>query len=334
MELIGQQVATQAANAGMGMLLGSINDRRQIRQGDRLLNQQIRANKEMADYNYQKQLDMWNATGYLAQKKQMEAAGLNPGMMYGMQGGGGQTTGQQGAQVTAQHAPTGGGEIQATMGMGMQLQLLDAQKKVLESQANLNNVEAAKKSGVDTRASEQQITESAGRLDKLKAETTNEQVRKEILEYEKANLHLQNYFLKETQEDRLREIQYNASIAFRKLGLLENDLIKSGSTLHDEIDIIRQNAIGAALHNELTQEGIQVQKAQVQKWAQEIAQGWSKLSQTEREVKAKEFEAELKAMYPGITNSAARIVNDAIESFFRATLGKPRPNMGQSVHDK
>ena len=41
----------------------------------------------------------------------MEKAGLNPGLIYGMSGGGATTTGSgSGASTTQGHAPVGGGE--------------------------------------------------------------------------------------------------------------------------------------------------------------------------------------------------------------------------------
>ena len=68
---------------------------------------------------------MWRDTNYAAQKEEMKKAGLSPGMMYGMGGTGGATTGDPGASVGANAAPKGGGEI-------MGLQLMDAQRKLME----------------------------------------------------------------------------------------------------------------------------------------------------------------------------------------------------------
>lgn len=53
---------------------------------------QAKYNREAADYSQQLAKDMWNYTGYENQKAQMEAAGLNPALMYGGGGGGGQST--------------------------------------------------------------------------------------------------------------------------------------------------------------------------------------------------------------------------------------------------
>ena len=53
---------------------------------------QARYNKEAANYSQELAKDMWNYTGYENQRAQMEAAGLNPALMYGSGGGGGQST--------------------------------------------------------------------------------------------------------------------------------------------------------------------------------------------------------------------------------------------------
>ena len=52
------------------------------------------------------QLAMWNETNYGAQVSHLEAAGLNPALMYGAGGGGGSTTAGSGAggQATASGA--------------------------------------------------------------------------------------------------------------------------------------------------------------------------------------------------------------------------------------
>ena len=144
---------------GLGMVLGAIggkaaaraNDRRQIEQQKKLQALQIQGQKEMADYNYTKQMNMWDATNYSAQKAQLEKAGLNPGLIYGMSGGGATTTGGgYSAGVGGGNAPSGGGEIQAMLGMGLQLQLMKAQKENIEADTANKEANTAKTSGIDT----------------------------------------------------------------------------------------------------------------------------------------------------------------------------------------
>ena len=92
---LGMQAASQAASGligtGMGLLLEGHNDRRQLRQQEKLQNLEIKGSKELTDYNAAKQLEMWKATNYPAQVEQMKLAGLNPALAYGMGGAGGVT---------------------------------------------------------------------------------------------------------------------------------------------------------------------------------------------------------------------------------------------------
>ena len=65
-------------------------------QQQQMQDMQIKGAKELADYNYQKQMDMWKATNFGAQRAEMEKAGLSASLMYGGSGAGGGTTGSGG----------------------------------------------------------------------------------------------------------------------------------------------------------------------------------------------------------------------------------------------
>ena len=92
----------------MGLLLEGHNDRRQLRQQEKLQNLEIRGSKELTDYNAAKQLEMWKATNYPAQVEQMKLAGLNPALAYGMGGGGGVTSNVATGKTSGGQAPSGG----------------------------------------------------------------------------------------------------------------------------------------------------------------------------------------------------------------------------------
>lgn len=140
----GYGVANSAAGGIMGLALGGINDERQIRQQEKLQAMQIEGQKEMTEYQRQKQLQMWKDTNYAAQMGELKKAGLNPGLIYGMGGGGGSTTGGGAASgPSGGNAPTGGGEAQAMAGMGLQMGLLKAQKENIE--ADTANKKAAER---------------------------------------------------------------------------------------------------------------------------------------------------------------------------------------------
>lgn len=133
------QVASQGINTGMGLLLEKHNDKRQIRQQGKLNNLQFDLDNKMKEADYDRAMRMWEATNYTAQGKELEKAGLNKGLLYGMIGGGGTTVGNTGTGVNAEAAaaptPTGGG-------MGMMNATLAAQIDVMHSEAEKNRAEA------------------------------------------------------------------------------------------------------------------------------------------------------------------------------------------------
>ena len=65
---------------------------KEVEQSQRLLDQQTEAQSKLMKQNKEQQLAMWNETNYGAQVSHLEAAGLNPALMYGAGGGGGSTT--------------------------------------------------------------------------------------------------------------------------------------------------------------------------------------------------------------------------------------------------
>lgn len=149
-EQIGMQAASGAVNAGMGLMLGGIQDKRQVRQQKRLTNIQIDAQKHLADFNFQKQLEMWKATNYGAQMEELNKAGLNPALLYGMGGGGGTTAGTGGGTgVSGGIAAGHSGEVQQMLGMGIQRELLLAQKENIQADTDLKKADAKNK-GADT----------------------------------------------------------------------------------------------------------------------------------------------------------------------------------------
>lgn len=166
---LGLQTAGQVIGAGMGMILGDRNDKRQREQQEYLQKLQIMGNKEMTDYQMKKQLEMWEATNYPAQIKQLEKAGLNPGLIYGMGGAGGATTGGSAAGVSGGSAQQNPGEIQQMMAMGMQIAQQAAQTELTKSQTEKTKVETEKIAGADT--------------ENIKADTANKILNSVILDY-------------------------------------------------------------------------------------------------------------------------------------------------------
>lgn len=136
-----------AEQLGMGMLggmLGMFEKEQQNQQQERLMDIQ-KANQMELNKQMQKiQQENWENTNYDAQRKQMEKAGLNVGLMYGGQGGGGMTV-SSGSGGSA----SGGTPAQAGVasGMAMQMANLAAQTEVAKAQARNLNADADVKEG-------------------------------------------------------------------------------------------------------------------------------------------------------------------------------------------
>lgn len=175
-------------SGAIGMIGGAISDRRNYKNQLKLMERQQQYNKELGEINqgYAKEMaainqqyalqagkqshlynqEMWDYTNYENQVKHLEAAGLNPALLYG-QGGSGGATAAGGAvgngQGIAGQAPSGGSPqaIKSQMiegaGMGMQLGLMEAQKKAIEAKAKKDAADAEKTAGVDTRLAESLI---------------------------------------------------------------------------------------------------------------------------------------------------------------------------------
>lgn len=136
--------------AGMGLAgtIAGMNSQEQAMQDQWRLEKdkmalQAKYNKEQADYSQQLALDMWNKTNYEEQVKHMQAAGLNPALLYSKGGPGGSTSGAGTA------APVSDGTTQA-IGMGLQAKQIAISQGQQIAETAKTIAEAAKISGVDT----------------------------------------------------------------------------------------------------------------------------------------------------------------------------------------
>ena len=104
----------------------------------------MEGNKAMMEHSRKLQMQTWHDTNYSAQRAEMEKAGLNPALMYGMSGGGGTTTGSPSGSVTGGRASDEASMKALSIqqqGMALQNAKLSAEIKVLESQAEKNKAD-------------------------------------------------------------------------------------------------------------------------------------------------------------------------------------------------
>ena len=122
-------ITAGAISAGAGIIDSFIGMGMQRKQNERLLRQQLEAQKELANFNYDLNKRYWDETNASAQVAHLKKAGLNVGLMYKGSGPGG---------ATANHS----GNVS---GATAQMPNIDIMGKVAELamlKANVKNVEA------------------------------------------------------------------------------------------------------------------------------------------------------------------------------------------------
>ncbi|AXH76648.1 MAG: DNA pilot protein [Microviridae sp.] len=326
-EQLGQQVATGGVGAIMGMALSGWNDERQKRQQEDLQNIQIRGSKELTDYNMAKQLQMWKDTNYAAQLEQMKKAGLSPGLIYGMKGGGGVTTGQPNGSVSGASAPQGGGEILGSMGMAMNLELMKAQKEVMESQAKLNNANADKTAGVDTGLARTQIMLNTAGVDNVRAQTALNLIKTKLGEID---AEIQG----RTIEDSVRYIGWAAERTYQEMvdWRYKNNI--NEQTWQMKIEQVRADLVGTWLRNALTQSQTNVNEQQVINMANDIVQKWRQIeiqgqgqTTNERRQQQENFINDVQKS----TGLPMEILREAVDGIFRSF---PKRSIREGYSDK
>lgn len=156
---------------GVGQIMNQVSQDKQFANEQYMMDKQAEYNKELAKYSSELQKQMWDYTNYENQKKHMEAAGLNPALMYGMSGGGGSTTGNASAGSVSNPGTQ-------AVGMGLQAAMIASQIRLNESETSKNNAEADKTRGVDTdlARAQENLTKFNARLSELKGYLTQEDI--------------------------------------------------------------------------------------------------------------------------------------------------------------
>lgn len=314
---IGADAASTGINTGMGMILGGYNDRRQLRQQEKLQNLQIAGNKQMLDYQMQKELEMWNATNYSAQKEQMKKAGINPALLYGMSGGGGTTIGGGSGGVSGGQAPSGGREVQELLGMGLQRRQLELQAELQKAQIdNINadtkkkNVEAGKTAGVDTDEAKQRISLMAQQED-------NARWQYELLRLDKAMKELDLRMKDETLDDAI-----SGFIAVSKYQIAEMeekmaDAKVATETVNDRIATVKAELAAKIMQSILMKSNVSVNEQQIEKMRADVANAIRGLDIEQQKINLQSVMNDWQKQFPGLGQSAGRLMNDAVESVFK-----------------
>ena len=148
-----------------GAFMGIGQAQRQYHRQKKLNVQQYGHQRMLNQQGHDLQMDMWNKTNYKAQMEHMKAAGLNPALMYGSAGQGGQTGSQGGGSAQGGSAAQETAMDISNMAMiGKQLELLEAQKGKTEEEGRLAGEKADAVGGYEKTESGQRVEESGQRV--------------------------------------------------------------------------------------------------------------------------------------------------------------------------
>lgn len=182
MEIFGKSfisgLGSSATSAGMGLLGNALSQafglswspqramKEQWKYNKNIMALQNQYQQQAAEKSQQYAKDYWDYTNTENQVRHLKNAGLNIGLMYGQSGAGGMGA-SGGAHQSSPEQPQGN-----PVGMALQVQQLeqqrrmnDAQIALTEAQANKANTEANKIAGVDTQQALQEIRESISRME-------------------------------------------------------------------------------------------------------------------------------------------------------------------------
>lgn len=293
------------------MALAGFNDRRQLRQQGKLNELQEMQYRKLLELQMAKELEMWEKTGYGAQKEQMMKAGLNPALMYGMSGGGGQTTGGTGSAPSAESAPSGGGEIGMAMGMALQNRMVAAQTKLIEAQAENVKTDTAKKAGVDSAVAASQAglagaqaDEARGRIELLAQQTENEKLKWNMMTVQLGLDRLELKIKNDTSEATIESIKSQAAKLAEEAqqAMIQTKVDKD--TQDAVISEIKGRAALVWAQQELAKSNIQLNDEQKKKIMQEIdhmmhdtVQGYNANILQQRIVDIMHYEAKIDAAF-------------------------------------
>lgn len=227
---------------GLGLIGGLFKGDNGLKDKQKLMNQaweyekqgmalQYQYGQQAADSEYARNLRMWKATNYSAQAKEMEAAGLSKGLMYG--GGGGQaasTAGGDGMQPSGPKMNPVEAALQQ-QAMGLQIKQIEAQNRLASAETAKTLAEANKIAGVDTKGQElnNKWQEIENRIQLSKENIAESNITEAAANAKKAvelwkQEALNTKYLDETQEERVAKLVSEIAL-LQKEGAVQDSIV-------------------------------------------------------------------------------------------------------------
>lgn len=215
-------IATSAAAGGMGLLGqsagGAISSYYQEKAADKAYKRSKDYFDYVAEYN--------NPTN---QVQRLKDAGLSVGLMYGMQGSGG--------QQEAVSAPQAGNiNTSNESGMGIQSMMAAKQMELLDSQINKTNAEAENLRGIERDKAGSVIQLNSATISNLIAQTKNEEERNSLIKFESQLKEFELNFKEDTRQINIETLRLGMEKLDTELDITLNNRAISNATKQTVID--------------------------------------------------------------------------------------------------
>ena len=278
-------------SAGTGLLgigLNTVGINEQMGNQKELMQQQMQNQMALNLQGQKIQQENWDYTNYENQRKHLENAGMNVGLMYGQSGGGGTTMGSQsGGSASGGNAPQNNApQIMAQM---LQSQMLESQIELNKAQANKANAEAEYTGG---------------------AQTSQTGANTALIQMNTENAKIQNSLNSRSLEDILDTIKANRDKAVAESSSAITSANVSATTKQSQINEINARALNEAFKMTVAKSGIDVNEAQINKMLEDI--------------KINKFNANTNQEFQGLDKVAGGQLTKLINWFMGATNTNPQ----------
>lgn len=280
-----------AIQTGLGLALENHNDKRQVKQQQKLTDMQKNAQMDIGKFNQGLALDTWEKTNYGAQRQQMEKAGLNIGLMYGSAGQGGTTQGGSAGGVSGGNAQGQAGEVGLAIQLGLQKEMQKAQIELARSQAQKTQAETAKLQGADTAKTTAETQQIGANIEAIKQQIKNAKAQETLTNYQSEIAKIETQIKTETQHDIAQAIRNANSKAEQEIQALTNTNEITEQTKEQVINQINTASIEQGLRIAGQKAGLNLTEQQAKKVAAEIGKiandtlnNWRGLDQAQQKI--------------------------------------------------
>lgn len=294
-------ITAGAISAGAGIVDSFIGMGMQRKQNERLLRQQIEAQKEMANFNYDLNKRYWDETNASAQVAHLKKAGLNVGLMYKGSGPGG---------ATANHS----GNVSGATAQMPSMDILSKTSELAMMKAQIDNIKA------DTEKKKTEVENVETQTQSLVQGIENAKVIKIGLEFENK--------IKEIQANLWGDDEYQTGewnrVVFNGLKTMSEynrELIQQGvdaETRDEKIALAEVELSNAILEGAAKKQGIELTKAQIDEAREKILNYRNERAATNRNLDRQETEMYINAVLGGLGivsgGVAAKAMRDVVMS--------------------